>query len=379
MDQYNKIYPIIFWVFIHISINGVCLGQQVINNPEKGAWQDREPAPATFELKEVFGSEFEELNKIFFSSAQAIWEVDTDEEGNVYVLDINLPMLAKFSPDGILDWKKDRKGRGPGDLENAYSLAVSHSIYITNIRGTRIDIIDRQGNFIRSISFDQLEKDSGYDIVGVIEDKYLVLKSEVMGSIGIEVHVLDIHNGFSLVSEFKVTEDPGISLPANESILSQASIVDSTIMITKNLSYGVQYYSLDGKLIKEINREFPRFMRPGIYNPGRQRGVMVALGGVFSPYKISGGYLINYVVWPEDIEDIDKVAQEMSKGDLPAFYQKNSIDLYSPNGNLLYSEEGQGSIPAIGKLIHTDNDGFLYTVANEPFPQVRKYRVVVEE
>lgn len=380
MGSYNKIPTIIFfWFCTSIGINEVCFGQEIINNPEKGIWQDRVPVPITFELEEVFGSEFSEENEIFFSSAKAIWEVDTDEDGNVYVLDIDLPMLAKFSPDGILEWKRDRKGRGPGDLENAYSLAVSNSIYISNIRGTRIDVIDKQGNFIKSVSLDHLGKDSSYDIVGVLEDKFLVLNSEIVGSIGVEVHVLEIDNGFSLVSEFKVTEDPGVSLPANASILSQASIADSTIIITKNLSYGVQYYSFDGKLIKEINRKFPRFMRPGIYNPGRQRGVMVALGGVFIQYKISRGYLINYVVWPEDIENIDKVAQKMSEGNFPVFFQKNSIDIYSPTGKLLYSKEGQGSIPEIGKLIHTDNEGFLYTVAKEPFPQIRKYRVVLEE
>jgi len=45
----------------------------------------------------------------------------------------------------------------------------------------------------------------------------------------------------------------------------------------------------------------------------------------------------------------------------------------------LYSEDGDGVYPAIGKIMHTDHEGFLYTVASEPFPQVRKYKVVMNE
>jgi hypothetical protein len=68
----------------------------VINNPEQGVWQDRQEPPISFELVQAFGSEFPDVGAAFSTSSK-IAGVETDGEGNVYILDNQVPLLVKYS------------------------------------------------------------------------------------------------------------------------------------------------------------------------------------------------------------------------------------------------------------------------------------------
>ncbi len=352
----------------------------VIKNPEWGKWQVKNDSPIKFELLQTFGSELkvgEEHETVNFYSANSIWGIDTDEENNTYVLDIDANMIAKFSSDGKLIWKIDQRGRGPGDLENVRSLTVGNMIYVTNILGTRLDIFNLGGKFKKSINLSSINSKSKY-IVGIVSERYLILKSGILGKVGINIVALDINDSFRIISEFSALDDPLVKIPENEKILSATSIVGDLIAVSRDFSYGIKYYDLHGKLIKEIKRDLPRYVRPGIYNSG-ERGILISLGAVFSHYEISEGFLLNYVVWPENINAPDEVVLKISQGSFPELLQRNSLDLYSDSGELLYSIENEGITPKIGRLKHSDNLGNIYTVTGKPFPQVRKYRVVIVE
>ncbi|HSH50466.1 MAG TPA: hypothetical protein VK982_01970, partial [Bacteroidales bacterium] len=101
-------YFLLIWANINAQV-------EVINNPERGVWQDRQDSVLSFELVQVYGTDYPDDNAVF-SSVNGILSVDTDEFANVYVLDNDAHMLVKFSPDGEVLWKIDQKGKGPGDL-----------------------------------------------------------------------------------------------------------------------------------------------------------------------------------------------------------------------------------------------------------------------
>jgi len=378
-----------FSFLILFILNSVLLfGQvEVINNPERGLWQDRSTKPIKYSLVQVFGEDFDDPNAdgVLFPSDRSIWGVDTDEEGNVYALDIDSPMLVKMSPDGELLWQR---GRGPGDLESAYSLTVSDSVYISNIRGTRIDVFSRSGSYIKSIDFHQLDQKYDYMVVGTIRNEYLVLKSPVLGKIGARILVLDIDDDYSIASDFTITEEPGVTFPSSWELTNSAKIIDDYIVLGSYLTYKMSYYSIDGNLVKEVGREFPKYVRPGIYIPGDGRAQVISRSYLSSFLKINKEYLINKVTWPDNVkeDDMDELAQDIYEifvlgidKERPVFKSKNSIDLYSIQGELLYSDEGDGVHPEIGRITHVDHEGFLYTIANTPYPEIRKYKIIIEE
>jgi len=350
----------------------------VTNNPEWGLWQHREDSVITFDLIQVYGTDFPDESAVF-SSVNGIWTVDSDEYGNIYVLDNDAPMLVKFSSAGEVMWKIERKGKGPGDLYVPNGLAVGKKyIYISNQIGARIDVFDKKGKFLKTLKIDNLDEKQR-SVIGIIENRYLVLgTSKIPGKIGMEFTILDIEYKYEKVSEFKATEDIDFEIPGTGWIYPKTSIVDGFIVITKSFNYGFKYYRIDGTLVKEINRDASKYMRPGIGKIGN-RNMMMSLSTVYAHHKIECGYLLNFVSWPTNIDDPDRAVSQMGKGNFPELKSQSSLDLYSPDGNLLYSVEKMGLIPEIGWIKHSDDVGYLYTVVGNPYPQVRKYKVNISD
>lgn len=363
-------YFLLTWANINAQV-------EVINNPERGVWQDRQDSVLSFELVQVYGTDYPDDNAVF-SSANGILSVDTDEFGNVYVLDNDAHMLVKFSPDGEVLWKVDQKGKGPGDLFAPDGLAVGDSIFLSNQIGTRLDLFDMKGQFLKTISINNLEEKQR-SVIGIIEDRYLVLGSgKIPGKIGIEFTVLDILNKYKIVSEFEATEDVEFEIPGTGWIYPKTSIIDGLIVMAKSFHYGFNYYTMDGTLVREINRDASKYKRPGFGKSGG-KPMLMALSSIYAQHKIENGYLLNFVSWPTKIDDPDKAVNQIGTGNFPELGSYSSLDLYSPGGKLLHSSEMKGLIPEIGWLKHADDTGYLYTVVGVPYTQVRKYKVNVYE
>lgn len=370
--------PFFTFLFIYLLNSILLFGQvEVINNPEKGLWQDREESPITFELVQTYGAEFPDLGAAF-STSDNINSIKTDHKGNVYVLDSRLPLLVKFSDSGKHIWEWSQEGRGPGDLQIPLGLGVTDSlIFISNLFGSRLDVLDNSGNFIESINTSEFSK-SPLNLIGVIDERFLVMKNNVSGKAGIQVTVLDIDNELDVFSQFEATDETELEIPAGAQINKSASIIDEQIVVAGAMSYEMCYYDKEGNLKKKVKREFQDFFRPGVYNGG-QRGYALQLGGLVPFYETADEYLLNYVIWPTNIDDPDQAAEDATKGKFPKLDQKNSIDLFTNQGKLLFSIKKDGFVPEIGRLKHSDNEGFIYTTSNTPYPQVRKYKVKIED
>lgn len=360
-------------------LNSVLLfGQvEVINNPEKGLWQDREEVPISFELVQTYGAEFPDLGAAF-STSNKIFGVQTDNAGNVYVLDTMIPLLVKFSPSGEEIWKWDQRGRGPGDLDSPFSIAVTDSlVFVSNLNGSRIDVLSKSGVFIKTKNSAGISKQPLL-LVGIIENKFLVIRNTILGEVGVQITILDIEDDLEIYSQFKALDKTELDIPASYHIPNLVSIVEDQTVIAGVMSYEIRYYDKEGDLKKRVNRKFPDFFRIGFYDGG-QRGYAVSLGSLTSFYEIADNYLVNYVIWPSNLDDPDQAAEDMFNGKFPDLKQESSLDLFNKRGELLYSIKSKSARPDIGSIKHSDSEGFLYTTTNTPYPQIRKYKIVIEE
>ena len=94
-------------------------------------------------------------------------------------------------------------------------------------------------------------------------------------------------------------------------------------------------------------------------------------------HPITENYSITNVVWPTNFEDPDQAAEDAFKGNFRELISKNALNVFNAAGDFLYSIEYEGFTSEIGKIKHADGDGFLYTATNDPYPQLRKYKVMI--
>jgi serine/threonine-protein kinase RIO1 len=55
------------------------------------------------------------------------------------------------------------------------------------------------------------------------------------------------------------------------------------------------------------------------------------------------------------------------------------LDLFSEKGELLYTLENDSIIPEIGMLIHSDQEGYIYTAINRPYTIVKKFKIHISK
>jgi len=114
-------------------------GIKVIRNPQKPLFGE-----AVLELEEdlVIGSENDQ-NQMFYE-----WiSIDTDQKGNIYVLDRGNFRIQKFDHNGKYIQTMGRKGQGPGEFENPGSIKLDKegNIYVKD--GPKVHFFDQSGSY----------------------------------------------------------------------------------------------------------------------------------------------------------------------------------------------------------------------------------------
>jgi hypothetical protein len=72
-------------------------------------------------------------------------------------------------------------------------------------------------------------------------------------------------------------------------------------------------------------------------------------------------------------------ARRSAQGTFRSTPWRGSIDLFDADGRFLCALESDGATPEIGQIQVIGPDGRLYTSVNDPFPQVHRYRVEIDE
>lgn len=371
-------------LFLTLVIAVACTDQEskksglIISNPEYGTWQNMDEPPVRFEVVQTFGADQEPVE----ATLSNVTDIFTDDSLNVYILDHETNKLLSFSPDGSLRWASGEEGRGPGDFENARSMAWDGggSIYIGNIYGMRIDHFDMGGTFIETIVIPEDLENSlyGNTILDFKADK-LILLSGVDAKFGANFHVMEIQDSMNLVNSYTIDLSDDFEVPVGMHEFSSPAILDGRVVVPDVTSYRIHVYDDEFNKQRVITRDVPWIVRPGFYDDGEDR-MMGTFSGINDVLQFNSGHYLSSAYWVEGIQDPDKLLSDFINGKVEEMEYKSSIDIFSEDWELLYSiEEDRNINPELGQPIHVDKEDYLYSYSFDPYPHLKKIKVTFQQ
>lgn len=344
----------------------------IIENPEYGEFQKAEIPPVQFELTKSIDLSFN--NDLIIGRISSF---TIDDTGNMYFIDSQQGKMVSLNPNGELRFVTGQKGRGPGDFENAYSMAYHDGIiYLTNLSGARIDAFDLQGNFISSTT---LSKDINFgSIKGITTEGTFIMRSVVWGALADDILTVEFAgDSVQVLNKFRL--DFADDKEVNQSVSSSAEIIfhDGKIIAGHLTDYRLNILNPDGSLVKSVRRDFNKIIPPGV--AASNGAVMVmGMGGLDPVGILSNGYIITKVQWPTNIKDSNEYAKKQMNGvDVKDPEYANSLDIFDRTGKLLYSYENQGGTTIIGTIQYIDNNDFVYSVS-EDGSTLQKYKATIK-
>jgi len=346
-------------------------GVVYVSNPAEGLWDGEGGRTVRFELEQTFGADTEPPEAIL----NAIWRqaFDVDNEGNVYIFDGGDHRLVSFAPDGSLRWSAGGPGQGPGELGGAEGMAWNgaDTIYVTNGRGARVDSWSTDGEFLESRSISHLGYPNG-SLVGVLDEHTVVLQTGSAARAGVRVGVIDLRGEGTKIADFDVDIGSG---PTESGAIMEVEVVNGSIAIGDWDSYEIRFYGREGDLERVISREFEHMVAPASREE-RATGAY-ARSWLKPPLPLAEGRMLATASWtdPEALDRLRGLPQPPEFEDLVAT-RRRSFDLFDADGRYLTSVFGQDV--EIGNADEVDAEGRLYTVVTDPYPHIRRYRVVVE-
>lgn len=349
-------------------------GVVYVHNPAEGLWDDRDPFPLSLELEQVFGADREPREAILGIPAA----LTVDEQGNVYVLDCQTDDLIAFDAAGNVRWILDSHGGGPGDLRSAQYLCWDGGqlLYVSNQDGSRIDAFDLGGNFQSSQGMAEFDIIQGR-IAGFIYPDTPVLWNAVRPRVGAQVYVFETGDPWSLVDTFFAEGGPD-SADRWSIGLIPVRVGAGRIRAGHGIEYLLREFDTAGDVRTVIRREF-RTLLPPVDLGGTGYG----FGQFEAPLVLPNGIHLVPVSWATNVESVEEFVARTrhlrAAGKWPEIEWASALDVLDERGRYLGSLTWEGYFPDTGIIDEIGPDGRLYTWSTEPFPQVRRYRVVIEE
>jgi len=83
-------------------------------------------------------------------------DIDSDSEGNIYVLDYQDCVVRKYDPHGKFATQFGRKGQGPGEFTSPYSMTISLQdlVYVGDYSLRKIEIFSPTGDYQKTLHAD---------------------------------------------------------------------------------------------------------------------------------------------------------------------------------------------------------------------------------
>lgn len=345
------------------------------SNPDAAVWPKQLGMPFSLALEQVFGVDAAPAEAMLGRIGPAA--IGVDDDGNVYVRDGDFGRLLSFRADGSVRWSAGRKGPGPGEIQGAGYLAVGDgSLFLLEQQGTRFDIWSTEGEYLRSETLAALgaprSRLAGYQRPG-----FLILNRSTVSALGTGVTVIDVRGAWRVSGHFEAMVSEREFEPSRtRSTAIDANTDDRWVWVENNGEYVLRAFSREGELLRTISTEADYLRRPGFFNEGG-RIAFVNLGELAAPIRLSSGHLLAHASWPMNVDDPDAFAGlSVTRGERPEVQWACSLDVFDADGRFLGSSVWEGMRePEVGRPALAERDDKLYTVALDPFPQIRRYRV----
>jgi hypothetical protein len=368
---------LLFIIFVLISCesNGVKKvhenGVLVIKNPEHGLLQNYSVSPLKFELEQTYGKENEPIEELF----SRITDVFSDEDRNVYILDTKDNRILCFDVNGRFIWSNDKKGEGPGEFKRARGMVFDgqNTFYLCSSSGSQIDKFNINGEYQDRFYLSNLDIGRVF-LHGFIDPNILVTSRTETGKSGIYLFLLEMGESLRVKTKIEIFEDIGIKLTKGFSTKMEVSVSGGEVRVANVDRYEFRFYNIEGKVIKKITRDFNKIVRPGLWITDSWASI-IFFSYLSAPTKLFDGYEISFSYWPTNVSNPDEYVLLNHNKKAPKRKYMNMFDLFNNDGELLYSIYEDNVTPKMGKPIHVDSYGKLYTLIYEPFPQVRRYNL----
>jgi len=321
----------------------------------------------TFKLIKTYGAEAEPKEALL----SGVYGLEMDSKNNLYFMDRG-GRLVSFASDGSFRWQRNKKGNGPGDLQNVRGLAVDgvKYIYLANLNGTRFDKFDLEGKFISSYNLGN-SKNTQLTILGFVKPDLLITGKMLRSRSGWELFVLEPDNNYRIRNQFIIDKTGELKMTeGGGGIAFDVGVSNNKIVAGSITDFRLNVYNAEGKEVKEIKKNWNRFYFAFV--EGNAAGIV---GDISIPYHITGDCYLTFTLYPTNIKEAKDVMKENIKIEFD-----NIIDIFDEEGNNIFSKQSMGRVsPEIGRPIYSDSEGYLYTFKETPYPQICKYQVIISD
>ena len=325
-----------------------------------------EQKSVTFKLEKTFGAESQPKEALL----SGVYSMEMDDQKNLYFIDKRARVVS-IAPDGSVRWVIDKKGKGPGDIQNPRGLATDgiKYLYLSNIKETRIDKFDLDGKFVSSFAVSDMHQRE-LSILGFVKPNLLVTAISFLGKIGYDVFILEADNNFKIRNQFVIDKSGSLKLSPGVGLSFDIGIMEDKIVTGSITNYELGFYTLEGKEVKTIKKDVRNLFLAYVFENG-----VGMVGNIGYPFKISGSYYLNAMTVPSNVTDVKQLMQKDFK-----IEDATTIEVFNENGESVYSVKTSGTVnPEIGRPIYSDSEGYLYTFKELPYPQICKYKVIIED
>lgn len=352
-------------------------GVTYVDNPAQGLWQEPGSAPFRLELEQVFGVEAEPQDAIL---GFVVWAA-VDDRGNVYTIDRAAEQIVAFGPSGEVLWRAGGSGEGPGEMQGPIGIVWdgSERLYVTNQAGSRLDVWDIGGNYRSGRKLVDFDITTAF-VSGFLDARTLVFRSrDGDRRDGASVTVLNIEDAWSKTAELFIPGGLDEEPDRMKGTLIDVRAAKGVIRTGHRIRYLLREFDRRGELVRVIRRDVPELVPTLTY-----RGTAHNFGEFMAPLELPGGHLLVPHFRALDVESAEQFKQELDRrwdeflnDEFPRYV--SALDLLDPDGRYIGSITDTGFFEGIGRPSVVGPDGRLYTTRIEPFPQIRRYRVVLEQ
>ena len=342
-----------------------------VRNPAGALWGDAPTPPIRFEPDGVFGGPQARISSI----AGAV----VDRDGNLLVFDGVRSELVALSGDGVVLWRRGEPGADAEQFSGVRGISYDGAelVYVVNQNGTRLDAWSIDGSHRRSVAVADLGLERVY-MGGFLTTHRIALLADAVHNMATNAYVVvDLQNEPTVEARFNIGAQPMVPIPPGAVLQLSHSFHDDQILVGTWEQYVVRVFDSRGALRRRVTRPVDYLRRPG-FAIANDQYLGVVLGGLAAPIVLASGHWLVLASWPTNVDDPNGYA-ETPAAERPEITWASSLDLFDAAGRFLYAVQTPGSqSPEIGRPWAVGPGGRLYTVTADPFPQVRRYRVVLE-
>jgi len=210
-------------------------------------------------------------------------------------------------------------------------------------------------------------------VEGFRAPKLLLAWSPRYGHAALDAFVVDVET-WQIIREFRIESEVGFELASNYSREPDLRVTSDGIFAGSDGEYLLREFDWRGRLRRAVTRDSDLLAAP---DSSMQRAARVGMGDVSAPFVLPGGHWIAMGRWIRNKNELEQIFERetSSLATRDSIVSAYFLDVFGPSGMLLGSLSWEGERPAFARFTGMDQNGDVYSKADDPFPHVRRYRV----